>query len=145
MATRNAAKSTKRIAGLTMALCGAVSIAANAISADHTALGRVVAAWPAIALLLALHLLQHAPKYPLVKIAIVAIAGVAAWASYWHMVHVATMAGEDTVTAHLLPIIVDALMYVATAVFTKPAPVPARRTRTRKPAASKPARKLAAV
>src|SRR6266540_3390479 len=36
-----------------------------------------------------------------------------AWVSYWHMVKVATLAGEDRLSAHLLPLVPDALMAIA--------------------------------
>lgn len=42
-----------------------------------------------------------------------AVAGIAGYASYWHQVHVATMAGERDELAHLLPFSVDGLLVVA--------------------------------
>jgi hypothetical protein len=42
-----------------------------------------------------------------------AVAGIAGYASYWHQVHVALMAGERDELAHLLPLSVDGLLVVA--------------------------------
>jgi hypothetical protein len=42
-----------------------------------------------------------------------AVAGIAGYASYWHQVHVAKMAGEGDDLAHLLPFSVDGLLVVA--------------------------------
>lgn len=146
------ARDVKRIAVGTFIAGAVVSIAANVVAANPTAIGRVVAGWPAVALLLTVHLFQHARQSTLVKIAIGAVAGVAAWASYWHMVEVATRAGENTVTAHLLPVTVDAMMAVATAVLSaKPATTAARKraarakTRTAAPARKPDLRAVAAA
>lgn len=128
-ATRKA-QTTRRIATATFIAGAAVSVAANIVAAEPTVVGRIVSAWPAVALLLTVHLFQHATRSFPVKLSILAVAGVAAWASYWHMVEVATLAGENTLTAHLLPATVDAMMYVATVVATtKPKTTARRRTR----------------
>lgn len=42
-----------------------------------------------------------------------AVAGIAGYASYWHQVDVAMMAGERDELAHLLPLSVDGLLIVA--------------------------------
>ena len=124
---------TKRIAGAAFGHGALASVAANVVAAEPTAVGRIVSAWPAVALLLTVHLFQHAQRSFAVKLAVLSVAGVAAWISYWHMVTVATMAGEGIVSAHLLPVTVDAMMAVATVVLTtKPKPV-----RRRKPAAKR--------
>lgn len=44
------------------------------------------------------------------------VVAVAAWTSYWHMVEVATTAGEHIFTAHILPFSVDGLMLTASVV-----------------------------
>lgn len=128
--TQRKAQTVKRTATATFVLGAIASVAANVVAAEPTAVGRIVSAWPALALLLTVHLFQHAQRSFWVKLAVLSVAGVAAWISYWHMVHVATMAGEGIVSAHLMPITVDAMMAVATVVLTtKPKPV-----RRRKPA-----------
>jgi hypothetical protein len=121
----------------------AVSIAANIIAADPTWLGRAVAVWPALALLITVHLYQHVPvrRRDWVgfahKISVLAVIGIAAWVSYWHINSVVLMAGESRVTAYLFPATVDAMMGIASAVYSaKPKPV--RRPVARKAA---PARK----
>lgn len=119
---------TRRIAIGTFIAGAVVSVAANIAASDPTVTAKIVGGWPAVALLLTVHLFQHAQRSFLVKLAILAVAGIAAWASYWHMVEVATTAGETTLTARLLPVTVDAMMYVATVVLTtKPKTAAARR------------------
>lgn len=137
-----AARTTRRLAAATFAAGALASIAANVVAAEPTAVGRVVSAWPALALLATVHLFQHAQRSFAVKLAVLAVAGVAAWISYWHMVEVATMAGEGVVSAHLLPVTVDAMMFVATVVLTTRPKAPVRRTRARKAA---PVRRLRAA
>jgi len=124
------AETTRRIALGAFLAGAAVSVAANVIAAEPTILGRAVSAWPAIALLLTVHLFQHAQRSFPVKLSILAVTLVAAWVSYWHMVDVALMAGENQVTAHVLPATVDAMMYVATVVMTtRPTTTATRRRR----------------
>lgn len=127
-----AARMTKGIAGGAFVLGALASVAANVVAAaGGGAIGAVVSAWPALALLLTVHLFQHAPRVWWVKLMVAAVAGTAAWISYWHMVEVAIRGGEGTVSAHLLPITVDAMMAVATVVLTH-RPKPARRPAVRK-------------
>jgi hypothetical protein len=106
-----------------------VSVAANIAAAEPTIVGRLVSAWPAIALLLTVHLFQHAQRSFLVKLSVLTVAAVAAYVSYFHMVEVATMAGETHVARYLLPLTVDAMMFVASVVATTKPKAPARRTR----------------
>jgi hypothetical protein len=83
-------------------------------------------------LLLTVHLFQHAPRTWWVKASVAIVAGVAAYISYFHMVEVATLAGENIVSAHLMPLTVDAMMAVASVVMThKPKP-PRRKSIARK-------------
>jgi apolipoprotein N-acyltransferase len=128
------ARNTRYIAAGAFTLGAVASVAANVVAAEPTVIGRAVSAWPAIALLFTVHLFQHANRSVWVKGMVAIVAGVAAWISYWHMVTVATMAGEGAVSAHLLPFTVDAMMAVATVVLTTK-PKPARRP------AKRPARK----
>lgn len=142
-AAQKTADATRRIA-LTGLIAGAtVSVAANIVSAEPTILGRTVAAWPALALLLTVHLFQHARRTWAIKVAILAVAAVAAWVSYWHMVDVALMAGENSITAHILPATVDAMMYVATIVLTTKTAQAKKRTARRPAAKVTPIRRAA--
>lgn len=127
------ATTTRRIAVATFIAGATVSVAANVVAAEPTIVGRLVSAWPAIALLLTVHLFQHASRSFLVKLSVLTVAGVAAYVSYFHMVEVATMAGEGEVARYLMPLTVDAMMFVASVVATTK-PKPAARRRTRKAA-----------
>lgn len=136
------AQAVKRTATATFVLGAIASVAANVVAAQPTIVGRVVSAWPALALLLTVHLFQHAQRSFTVKLAVLSVAGVAAWISYWHMVHVATMAGEGIVSAHLMPVTVDAMMAVATVVLTT-RPKPVRRRKPARKASVTPLRRVA--
>ncbi len=103
-------------AALTLGL--AASLAGNVIAAHPTALGRLVAAWPPLALLVAIELVTRIPaKGGALSVLRLASAGllavIAAWVSYWHLVELARSAGEDGIAAHLLPLSVDGLVAVA--------------------------------
>lgn len=102
----------------TLTLGIGASLAANVLAADPSIVGRVIAAWSPIALLLTVELLSRVPASPgwLSRLRVVAatvIAAIAAWVSYWHMVEVALAFGEAPVAAHLLPFSVDGLVVVA--------------------------------
>ncbi len=118
-------------AGLSLVLGAAVSVAANVISADDQPYARIVAAWPSLALLLAIHMIMNGRRSWLTTAALVIIASVAGWVSYWHIHDVVIMAGESAFTAKIMPVTVDALMFVATAVLTaREAPkAPARKVK----------------
>lgn len=102
-----------------LALGIGASLAANIAAADPSVIGRVVAAWSPVALLLTVELITRVPIARgswLSKTRVAAagaLAGIAAWVSYWHMVEVATAHGEGTVAAHLLPLSVDGLVIVS--------------------------------
>lgn len=141
MATRTIAQrkaeTTRNIAIAAFAFGAVASVAANVAASEPTVYGKVVGAWPAIALLLTVHLFQHAQRSLWVKLSVLTVAGIAAYVSYWHMVEVCQRAGESMIASYLIPFTVDLMMYVATVVMTtKPKPV-------RRPAAKKaPVRKL---
>lgn len=102
----------------TLALGIAASLAANVLAAQPTWIGRVIAAWPPVALLVTVELLSRVPVITgwLSRLRVVAaatIASIAAWVSYWHMVEVALEYGEAPIAAHLLPFSVDGLVVVA--------------------------------
>ena len=103
-----------------LALGLAASVVANVLAATPTVTGRAIAAWPPVALLLTVELISRVPAGAgRVWLAVArmtatgAVAGIAAWVSYWHMVEVATVHGETAASAHLIPISVDGLVVVA--------------------------------
>ena len=118
---------------------GAVSVACNILAADPTPVGRAVAAWPPIALLLVVEVLARSPlPHGRLRWAAVIGAGgvavVAAVASFHHMHEVALTAGESTLVAWLFPLSVDGLAVVASVALLgthtpAPAPAPADRRR----------------
>ncbi len=114
------------------------SLAGNALAAEPTGLGRLVAAWAPLALCVVTWLVEHhrpapGPWRAATWLGTAVVAGVAAWVSYWHLVELARIAGEEGIAAHLLPLSVDGLIVVASAYLrdtdTRPAPkaVPVRR------------------
>src|SRR5688572_23691845 len=81
-------------------------------------IAKAIAAWPPLALLLTVELISRVPVHrrslaALRLIATAAIAGIAAWVSYWHMVGVAGRYGEDGAAPYLIPVSVDGLVVVA--------------------------------
>jgi hypothetical protein len=96
----------------------AASVAANILHARPNPISQTISAWPPLALLLTIELISRVPMHrrslaALRVIATVAIAGIAAWVSYWHMQGVAFRFGESTDSSYLLPISVDGLIVVA--------------------------------
>jgi hypothetical protein len=96
----------------------AASVAANILHAQPNIISQTISAWPPLALLLTVELTSRIPMHrPLLAVvrvlATVAIAGIAAWVSYWHMQSVALRYGETEASAFLLPISVDGLIVVA--------------------------------
>ncbi|MFI7586262.1 DUF2637 domain-containing protein [Spongisporangium articulatum] len=101
-----------------LALAVAASVAANVLHAQPNVVGRAIAAWSPLALLLTVELISrvpvHRPALTAARMTATAtIAGIAAWVSYWHMVAVALRYGETSTSAHLLPLSVDGLVVVA--------------------------------
>jgi hypothetical protein len=95
----------------------AASVAANILHADPHPISQTIAAWPPLALLLTVELVSRIPMHrrslAAVRIfATAAIAGIAAWISYWHMAGTAARYGEGD-SAYLLPFTVDGLIVVA--------------------------------
>ena len=98
-------------------IAGAVSVACNVLSAEPTAVGRTVAAWPPVALLLVVEVLARSPlPHGRSKWATITGAGsvavVAAVASFHHMHSVALSVGESPLVAWLFPLSVDGLAVV---------------------------------
>ena len=97
-----------------------VSMAANVLAAEPTVVGRAVAAWPPLALMLIVDVLSLAPRSTgwlgrLTAVAAASVALVAAVASYSHMRAVALAAGESDLVAYLFPLTVDGLAVVCSA------------------------------
>ncbi|HLT11977.1 MAG TPA: DUF2637 domain-containing protein [Micromonosporaceae bacterium] len=96
----------------------AASVAANVLHAQPNIISQTISAWPPLALLLTVELTSRIPMHrPLLAflrvVSTIAIAGIAAWVSYWHMQDVAVRYGETEISAYLLPISVDGLIVVA--------------------------------
>ena len=113
---------------------GVVSVVCNVLAADPTVIGRGVAAWPPIALLLVVEVLARSPL-PAGRLRWAAVLGAgvvavtAAIASFHHMHEVALTAGESELVAWLFPLTVDGLAVVAStalvATHTPPTRMPA--------------------
>jgi len=102
----------------TLALGVAASVAANVLHARPNPISQAIAAWPPLALLLTIELISRVPMHHRTLaaarlVATAAIAGIAAWVSYWHMAAVAARYGESPSSASLLPMSVDGLIIVA--------------------------------
>ena len=107
----------RRLLGVLWAAAG-VSVACNVLSAEASWVGRGVAAWPPIALLLVVEVLARSPlptgrwRWAAVGGA-GSVAAVAAIASFTHMQAVAREVGESELVATLFPLSVDGLAVVA--------------------------------
>lgn len=152
MATKlTAAQRTQRTAKLTATttfyVTGAATIAANMYASDHTVVGQVTGFWTPVALFLALDMVERVHVKGrwgiLRKVAVGVIALIAAWVSYWHLVHIFTLGGADVVSAHAMPITVDLLMTLARVSMNHRPSLPARRTKTQ--SEKTPRRSLRAV
>jgi Protein of unknown function (DUF2637) len=102
----------------TLTLGVAASVSANILHAEPNPISQTIAAWPPLALLLTVELISRVPvlhrTLALARFgATAAIAGIAAWVSYWHMAGVAARYGETGASAYLLPLSVDGLIIVA--------------------------------
>jgi hypothetical protein len=96
----------------------AASTAANILHAQDNPVARAIAAWPPLALLLTVEIIARIPVrrrgLAVARLAATAaIAGIAAWVSYWHMAGVAARYGETGASPYLLPLSVDGLIVVA--------------------------------
>jgi len=102
----------------TLILGVAASVAANVLHARPDPVAQIIAAWPPLALLLTVELISRVPVHrrslaAARLVATTAIAGIAAWVSYWHMAGVASRYGEQGASPFLLPLSVDGLVIVA--------------------------------
>jgi hypothetical protein len=103
---------------LTLALGVAASVTANILHARPNPISQAIAAWPPLALLIAVELVSRVPVHRkglgVVRvIATSAIAAIAAWISYGHMAEVVARYGEVGTVPYLLPLSVDGLIIVA--------------------------------
>lgn len=107
---------TRRFVATIVFVGVAVSVAVNQLDA-HTWIGKCLAGWPPVALLLTLEGLTRIPASKRLGAfgrvsATVAVAGAAGWLSYWHMVAAVADHEESVVNAHIWPATVDGLMVV---------------------------------
>lgn len=137
-AAQRKARTTRRTAGATFYATGAATVAANMYASAHTVLGLATGFWTPVALFLALEMVERVPckgRLGLLRtVGVGVIALIAAWVSYWHLVHIFTEGGADAVSAHTMPLTVDVLMAIARSAMThKAAP---SRPSSRRPAAN---------
>lgn len=102
----------------TLTLGVAASVTANVLHAEPNLIAQTIAAWPPLALLITVELVSRVPVHrrslaAVRLVATTAIASIAAWVSYWHMVGVAQRYGETSEAPYLLPVSVDGLVIVA--------------------------------
>ena len=96
----------------------AASVMANILHAQANPISQAIAAWPPLALLFTVELIARVPVHRRALaaarlLAATAIAGIAAFVSYWHMVGVAARYGETGASPYLMPLSVDGLIIVA--------------------------------
>jgi hypothetical protein len=117
MIGHDAKAARRRLLGVLWA-AAAVSVVCNVLSAEPSWVGRGVAAWPPVALLLVVEVLARSPlpsgrwRWAAVTGA-GSVAAVAAIASFTHMQAVARQVGESELVATLFPLSVDGLAIVA--------------------------------
>ncbi|MGY3516514.1 DUF2637 domain-containing protein [Micromonospora sp. PTRAS2] len=102
----------------TLALGVAASVTANILHAQPNPISQAIAAWPPMALLITVELVTRVPVHRrslgvIRVVAASAIAAIAAWISYHHMVGVVARYGETGTVPYLLPLSVDGLIIVA--------------------------------
>lgn len=124
------------------------SLAGNVIASPKNPIAIGVALWIPFAFLITMMMIENVPAKGrlgvLRKVGVGAIAGIAGWASFWHLHEVCVMAGMDTVTSYLLPLTVDVVIaFASPGIRRKATPVPSSR---RKPQVkTETTRKLKAV
>ncbi|WP_435209080.1 DUF2637 domain-containing protein [Micromonospora sp. bgisy143] len=102
----------------TLTLGVAASVTANILHAQANPISQAIAAWPPLALLITVELVTRVPVHrrslgAIRVVAASAIAAIAAWISYHHMVGVVARYGETGTVPYLLPLSVDGLIIVA--------------------------------
>lgn len=118
---------TARLTGAAAFYSGAAaSLAANLYASQHSPVGWLTGLWSPLALMLALELLERMPARGRAGLAwkagFVFLALVAAWTSYWHLVHVFDSANLDVVSVYSMPLTVDILMAFGRAAMLHKAP-----------------------
>jgi hypothetical protein len=96
----------------------ATSVAANILHAQPNPISQTIAAWPPLALLLTVDLISRVPVRKgwlaiVRRTATGALAAIAAFVSYGHMVGVVARYGEVGAVPYLIPLSVDGLVVVA--------------------------------
>ncbi len=102
----------------TLTIGVAASVAANILHARPNPISQAISAWPPLALLATVELISRVPVSSRLLsatriAATAAIAGIAAWVSYWHMASVVARYGETGASPYLMPFSVDGLIVVA--------------------------------
>lgn len=137
-AAQRRARNTRWTATSTFYATGAATVVANMYASEHTLVGLTTGFWTPVALFLSLEMVERVPckgRLGTLRTAGVGvIALIAAWVSYWHLVHIFTIGGADPISAHAMPLTVDVLMAIARSAMHAKAPSPAS---TRRPAARK--------
>ena len=118
MANTAQLKRIRWVVRIVLTLGVAVSVAANILHANPNPISQAISAWAPLALLLTVELVSRIPVHSRALSAVrilatAAIAGIAAWVSYWHMASVASEYGETDASPYLLPLTVDGLIVVA--------------------------------
>lgn len=118
-AAQRSARTTRRVAGSTFYTTAVATVAANMYASEHSVIGLATGFWTPVALFLALEMIERTPGKGraglLRKVGVGVLAAVAAWVSYWHLVHLFRVGGADPVAAHTMPLTVDVLMALARA------------------------------
>ncbi len=132
-AAQRKARNLKFTAGSTFYATAAVTVAANMYASNHTLIGLATGFWTPVALFLSLELVDRVPVKGrlgiLRMVGVGVIALIAAWVSYWHLVHVFKMGGADAISAHSMPVTVDVLMAIARGAMTHRPASPTRSAR----------------
>jgi hypothetical protein len=136
-AAQRKARNVKRTSASTFYACAVATLAANVYASNHTVVGVLTGLWGPLALFLSLELLERVPckgrEGMARKVGVGLLAFVAGWTSYWHLVHVFTEGGADTLSRYLLPLTVDVLMAISRAAMVS-RPSSTRRAPARKAA-----------
>ncbi len=117
MADRGSFWTTERRVHGALVVSLGVSIASNVLAAEPTLVGRLVAGWPPVALLLTVDVVGRVRSSSGVLsiirfVATAVVALVAAVASFSHMRHVALLYGESELVGWLFPLTVDGVAVV---------------------------------
>ena len=137
-AAQRKARTIRHTAGGTFYATGTATIAANMYASEHSFIGLATGFWTPVALFLALEMVERVPckgrlgTLRMVGVGIIAL--IAAWVSYWHLVHIFRLGGADLVSAHAMPLTVDVLMAIARSAMHAKAP---SQPSSRRPAAKR--------